>query len=300
MLSISRTLSSLSLLSILATGLLLSPPSYAADSVIQKPRIISIGGSVTEIIYRLGQQDQLVARDTTSLFPEAVQQLPDVGYMRRLSPEGVLSVEPDMIIAEAGSGPQETIEVLKAASIDFIEIPDGHDRAAVKAKILAVSEALNLPEKGQKLATEIDRKLAEAEATASVHEGKTKRVLFILSTQGGRIMAAGTNTGADGIIRMAGAINALSEFEGYKPVTDEAIIASAPDVILMMSRSGTEGGNHNKADDELFNMAAIGATPAAKTRNVIRINGSLLLGFGPRTAEAVKVLSEALYSEKTE
>ncbi len=278
-------------------GLLLNTQAVADEPSATGQRIISIGGSVTEIVYALGEENRLVARDTTSTYPEAANKLPNVGYMRRLSPEGVLSVAPDMIIAEAGSGPQETIDVLKQASVNFIEIPDGYDRDAVKTKILAVADALGLPQEGAALARKVDAKLAIAESKAAAHQGEPKRVLFILSTRGGRIMASGTDTAADGIIRMAGGINAVGQFQGYKPVTDEAIIAAAPDVILMMARSGAAGSDHSKADDELFGMPAIATTPAAKTRSVIRINGLLLLGFGPRTAEAIKTLNEALYRD---
>jgi iron complex transport system substrate-binding protein len=74
-------------------------------------RIASIGGSLTEIVYALGQQEHLVARDSTSLYPQEALKLPDVGYMRQLSPEGVLSVNPSGILALQGSGPKEAVEV---------------------------------------------------------------------------------------------------------------------------------------------------------------------------------------------
>ena len=93
-------------------------------------------------------------------------------------------------------------------------------------------------------------------------------------------------------IEMAGAENALSGFEGYKPVTDEAVLAAAPDVILMMDRGVND--NHDALDAELFALPAISATPAGRNRALIRMNGQYLLGFGPRTAEAVRDLGEKL------
>lgn len=54
-------------------------------------RIVSIGGDVTEIVYALGAEQQLIARDSTSLHPQAAAALPDVGYMRQLNAEGILS-----------------------------------------------------------------------------------------------------------------------------------------------------------------------------------------------------------------
>jgi len=261
-------------------------------------RILSIGGSVTEIVYALGQEHRVVARDTTSSHPPEVLDLPNVGYMRSLAPEGVLSVDPDLIISEAGSGPPETIDVLEAASIKFITVPDGFDRAAIHAKITAVAEALSVPERGAELAKKVDTELVQAKHQAATNAGKPKRVLFVLSTRGGRIMASGSNTAADGIIKLAGGVNAITEFEGYKPLSDEAITLAAPDVILMMERPESTTSNqsgHGSPEDELFAMPAIATTPAAKTRSVIRINGLLLLGFGPRTPLAIRELNSALY-----
>lgn len=250
-------------------------------------RVLSIGGSVTEIIFALGEEDRLVARDTTSSFPAIVETLPNVGYMRALSPEGILSVNPTLIIAEEGSGPQETIDVMQGANIPFITIPDGYDRAAVSSKIQAVAQALGVEERGMELAMEIDAQIDALDTQVET----PKRVMFILSLQGGRIMASGTNTAADGIIRMAGGVNAATGFEGYKPLTDEAVTLANPDVVLMMDR----GGDHGAADAELWSMPALSTTNAAQTGSVVRIDGLLLLGFGPRTPDAATRLHQALY-----
>lgn len=259
----------------------------AQDSYPNARQIVSVGGSITEIIYALGQQDRLVARDTTSNFPPEVFDLPDIGYMRRLSPEGILSVDPDLIIAEKGSGPNETIELLAEASIPFVIIPSGFNRESILAKVTAVASVLRVPEKGAALAAKINEDLQNAEVTAS-QNAVQKRVLFVLTMSNDRFMVSGTGTGADGIIQMAGGINAITEFEGYKPLTDEAISAAMPDIILLMNRTG----QHQITDDDLAAHPAISITPAAKNRAFLRMDGMLMLGFGPRTAAAVRELSD--------
>lgn len=270
-----------------ATLLATAAGTVAQDSYPEAKQIVSVGGSVTEIIYALGEQDRLVARDTTSNHPAEVFDLPDVGYMRRLSPEGILSVNPDLIIAEEGSGPNETIELLAEAKIPFVTIPEGFNREGILTKITAVANALGVPEKGAALAVKINADLAKAEMVARQNAAQ-KRVLFILTMSNDRFMVSGTNTGADGIIRMAGGINAVTEFEGYKPLTDEALSAATPDIILLMHRTG----QHQITDDDLAAHPAISITPAAKTRAFLRMDGMLMLGFGPRTAAAVRELSE--------
>ncbi len=255
-------------------------------------RIASIGGSLTEIIFALGEETKLVARDSTSTYPPAALRLPDVGYMRQLSPEGVLSVHPSGILALQGSGPREAIEVLKKASVPYVEIPDDFTHAGIVAKVRLVGRALGVEDKAERLAAQVDAELDAAQRlTANV--GERKRVLFILSMQGGKILASGSRSAADGVISLAGAVNAIAGYEGYKQLTDEAAITARPDVILMMTRAGS--GTHGDFDAELFAHPAIAATPAGVQKRLIKMDGAYLLGFGPRTAGAVKDLAHALY-----
>jgi iron complex transport system substrate-binding protein len=257
-------------------------------------RIVSVGGSVTEIVYALGEGHRLVARDSTSSYPPQAEALPNVGYARALSPEGVLSVDPDLIIASSGAGPLETLEVLKQANVAYSEVPEVYSADGVIQKIETIAAALGAEDKARVLLDGIKHDLKAAQKDAAQRAGDTPvRVLFILSTQGGRIMAGGRDTAADGIIRMAGGINAVDSFDGYKPMTDEAVSATAPDVILAMDR----GGDHGVAMEQLASLPALIPTPAAQNGRLVRMDGLSLLGFGPRTPETIQTLSRAFYEE---
>lgn len=257
----------------------------------QPNRIITIGGAVTEIVYALGQEDRLAGRDRTSTYPAEATELPDIGYMRALAPEGVLSVSPDLIISVEGSGPPETIDVLRSADVEMVQIPERYTRAGIVGKIRAVGAALDQDEAAEVLATQVGQDIDKAhQAAIEAAGGKPQRVLFVLSTQGGKITASGTGTSADGIIRLAGGVNAVTEFENWKEMSPEAVSIAAPDVILMMDR----GGDHRAATDELLSMPAIALTPAGQNHRVVRMDGLHLLGFGPRTASAITELSRAL------
>ncbi|RWC89643.1 MULTISPECIES: hemin ABC transporter substrate-binding protein [unclassified Mesorhizobium] len=267
-------------------------PAGANEGVsvfVDPSRIAAIGGSITEIVYALGEEKRLVARDSTSNYPKAALDLPDVGYMRQLSPEGVLSVNPTSILALYGSGPKEAVDVLKKTGIPFIEVPELYSREGILQKVRIVGKALGVEAKAEVLAKALDAKLTAAEKqTASIKE--RKRVLFVLSIQGGKILAAGSETAADGMVRLAGGVNAVEGFSGYRQMSDEAIITARPDVILMMSNAGPP-----VSDDELFGNPSIASTPAGTARKLIRIDGAYLLGFGPRTADAIHDLAVSLY-----
>ena len=267
-------------------SLALATPALAEETA----RIITLGGSVTEIAVALGARDRLVARDSTSNFPESIEALPDVGYIRALSPENILALDPTLIVAEGDAGPPEAVEVLKAAGIPFVLVPEARDPGGVVAKITAVAHALDLP--GEALASDVQAGL-EAAARQAAEVEAPKRVLFILSLQGGGVMAGGEATEAEGIIHLAGGINAAAGFRGYKQMTDEAVLAAQPDVILMMDREG----DLSVTNADVLAHPALSQTPAAKAGAVVRMDGMLLLGFGPRTPEAAQALHAALYGD---
>lgn len=273
-------------------GLSLLGSAWAGDEGYDTSRVVSVGGSLTEIVYALGEEQHLVARDSTSVFPAQANELPDIGYMRALSPEGVLSIDPSVILLLEGSGPPETLDVLEKASVPLVTVPERFDREGITRKIAIVGDVLGVADKAEKLAADVSAGIDAARAlTAGVE--KRKKVLFVLSLQGGRVLASGTGTAADGIIAMAGGVNAVTGYPGYKQLSDEALIEAAPDVILAMDR----GGDHETQAGELLAHPAIAATPAAADGKVVRMDGAFLLGFGPRTAAAARELAGALYGD---
>ena len=270
------------------------PPVQAneVDTLGNASRIVAIGGSITEIVYALGEEHRLAGRDSTSLYPDAALALPDVGYMRQLSPEGVLSVDPDGMLALEGSGPPEALDVLKKASVPLVMVPETFDRDGILAKIRAVGKALGVEAEADGLTRSVGAELDAATAlTAGIDD--RRRVLFVLSLQGGKVLASGTGTAADGMISLAGGVNAVTGFSGYKQLTDEAIIEARPEIIMMMAR----GGDLDIAEAELFALPALAATPAARNRKLVKMNGLYLLGFGPRTASAIRDLARSLYGD---
>lgn len=267
-------------------ALLLAVPAHAGDG----ERVLSLGGSVTEIVAALGAADRLVGRDTTSTFPPEVASLPDVGYFRALSPEGVLSLAPDLILTEAGAGPQETLDVLQAAGVPMIAAPDDTTPDGLVTKIRTVADALDLRDEGDALATRVAQGLAEAKARAA-QVPEPRRVLFILSLEGGRVMTGGEGSTADSMIRLAGGTNAATGFAGYRQITDEAVLTAAPDAILVMDAEG----DRTITDGDILSHPALAQTPAARAGAILRMDGLLLLGFGPRTPQAAAQLFDKLY-----
>ena len=256
----------------------------------QTRRIVAVGGALTEIVYALGLQDRLVGIDTTSLYPpEALQQKPSVGYMRQLSAEGVLGLNPELILATEGSGPKETLSVLTEAKVPIVTVPEHFSEDGILERIKIVAHELGADARGNCLSEAVTRDLAALRKLREKIVDK-RRVMFVISYVNGRAMVAGRKTAAHEIIALAGATNAIDGYDGYKPLSDEAIVAAKPDVLMVMQR-----GRDQISSEAIFGNAAFALTPAAKDKAFIAMDGLYLLGFGPRTAAAARDLAVSLY-----
>lgn len=276
-----------------ALGLGLAAAAAALPAHAQRPiRIVSVASSITEIIYALGAEKLLVGVDTTSMFPEAARALPQVGYMRALSAEGVLSLKPTLIIATTAAGPAGALEQLKATGIEIMILPDLYDYDSVITKIAAVGKATGkVVEADAMIAKGRDamKTLAATLSKATSHP----RVLFLLSMSGGAPQAAGRDTAAAGIIKLAGGINAIDGYSGYRPLTPESVIASKADFVLVTRQTVQAMGGKQA----ILDQPSLNRTPAGKAGKIIEFDTLLLLGFGPRTPEAAQELAMALHPE---
>ena len=271
---------------LLALGLI----ATALPARAQAQRVVSIGSALTEIIYALGAEKMLVGVDTTSLYPAAARSLPQVGYMRTLSAEGVLSLRPSLVIATTAAGPSTTLDQLKATGIEVLILPDHYDYESVVAKIELVGKLTGKTAEAQAMIAQGRADMANLAAKLAAVPARP-RVLFPLSMGGGAPQAAGAGTAADGIIRLAGGTNAVEGYSGYRPLTPEAVIASRADFVLVTRQTVEAMGSIEK----ILAQPALGQTPAGKAGRVLQFDTLLLLGFGPRTPEAATQLAAALH-----
>ncbi len=253
-------------------------------------RIVAIGGDVTEILYALKAEGKIAAVDSTSQFPpQALKEKPNVGYMRALSAEGVLSANPTVILASKDAGPPDVVAALKASAVPYVEVPDDHTPEGVSAKIRFIASLVGAASAGEALAKSVEQDFASLSRDRA-KIGKPARTIFVLAVQNGRATVAGAHTSADAVLKLAGAENAAGGIEGYKPLLEEAATELAPDAIVTMRHSSA-----TFASDEIFSVKGLAASPAGRNKHVVEMDGLYLLSFGPRSARAARDLMAALY-----
>ena len=254
-------------------------------------KIVTLGSDVTEIVYALGAGDRIVAVDRGSKYPEATASKPNVGYRRKLSVEGLAGLGPDLIVAAEDIGPPEAVDVLSALAVPIVFVPEDNSAQGIQRKIDLIAATLDLREKGQEVSrTVINGFDAATKLTAGIPAERRKKVVFFHGLV--RLSAAGAGTAADAIIRYAGGVNPMAVVDGYKAASEEKLIELAPDVILMMS-----DGKGGPTAEEVFSIPALAATPAGKNRALVVLDGAYMIGFGPRTADAISDLANALYPD---
>lgn len=277
-------------LAALVTLAMMTATARAADAGDAPQRVVSIGGAVTEIVHALGAGERLVAVDSTSTYPEHATSLPDVGYMRQLSAEPILALAPSLVLATEDAGPPTTLEQLRAAGTRVVTVPDDPSPAGIAEKIRHVGRALALDAAAERLAERVQREFGQLRRALADVDSRP-RVLFLLSVDAGAPMAAGRATAAHGIIELSAARNAMEGFRGYKPASPEAIIAAEPEYVLVTPRTLERLGGR----EALLERPAIASTPAGEAGRIVTMDSLFLLGFGPRTPDAVRQLAAAIH-----
>lgn len=255
----------------------------AADAT----RIAVAGGSLAEILYELGEEQRIVAVDRTATYPDAAQALPQIGYVRDLSAEGILSLEPTLVLGEHDMGPPEVVAQLESLGVDMLIVPESFDADGIAAKIRCVAAAVGNAPAGDAL---VASTLAPLEAQAAT----AARGVLLLGVRGGAPLAAGRNTSGHGLLTMAGLENAMRDIDGWKGVSEEAMLMAAPDFIVITQRGLDDAGGMQA----LLSHPALRLTPAAQNRRIIALDGMAMLGFGPRTLATAAALRAELEADR--
>lgn len=253
-------------------------------------RIAVAGGSLTEILYALGEERRIVAVDRTATYPPAARELPQIGYVRDLSAEGILSLAPTLILGEHDMGPPDVVAQLAAVGVDLLTVPERFELAGVVDKIRCVAAAVDRRDAGEQLIAELT-----ASAAGALPAGTGVKGLVLLGVRGGAPLAAGRETSGAGLLTMAGVHNVMQEFTGWRGISEEAMLLAAPEVIVVPQRGVDDAGGL----DALLEHPALRLTPAARSRNVVVMDGMAMLGFGPRTVAAAASLRERVQSVQT-
>lgn len=262
-----------------------------ATQALAQQRIITAGSAITETVCALGDCDKIIASDRTSLYPEKIQKLPSIGYRSGITAEGIISLKPTLIIAEKNYVDDAVLSQLESTGIKLLVVVREYNFDDTKKFINQIAVVLGREAEAKKLISQNETSLAEVNAMLKTTASRPK-VLCIYNRGTATVSMAGNGTFGD-IIKYVGAENVFADTEGYKPLNTEALIASNPDYLVMVSTGfeslgGLEG---------VLKVPGILQTTAGKKKQIVSVESLQLTNFGPRFGETVKQLVQLIHPE---
>ncbi|HEY6533125.1 MAG TPA: ABC transporter substrate-binding protein [Acidimicrobiales bacterium] len=263
-------------------------------TVTDTSRILPLWGNLNEMVFALGLGENVVGRDVAAQFP-GTEDLPVVTNGHDVSAEAALSLEPTVVFAQDDTGPPEALEQIRAAGVPVVVVDSPGSLDDIWPRIRVVAAALGVPEAGEALVDRTEAQIAQAQE--AIPEGDRPRVAFLyLRGSAGVYLLGGPGSGADSMIDAAGGADAGTDIgldRSFTPLTSEAMVTAAPDVLLL-----TDSGLDSVGGiDALLAMPGIAQTPAARDRRVVTVDDGVLYSFGSRTPQAIAELVEKLHGQ---
>lgn len=266
---------------ILLLCLVLEPVSSMA---VKPLRIVCVNGTLSEILVGLGLESQIVGVDVTSTYPASLEKLPKVGHNRSISAEGILALNPDVIVVSDQSMLSASVlKQLNSTGKKVVTFKQEYSQEGTVNLIREMGTYFNAKPQAEKMVKSLKTDLAKLPKAAT-----PKKLLFIYARGTGTLMVSGKNTSLDKMFTLIGHKNAVTDFTDFKPLTSESLLAANPDVLVLFS-SGLESVD---GIDGLLKVPGIAYTNAGKNRKVVSMDGQYLTGFGPRLGKAAAELAQ--------
>ncbi|MFE6893812.1 hemin ABC transporter substrate-binding protein [Streptomyces sp. NPDC057694] len=265
-------------------------------TVREADRIVPLSGSLSELVFTLGLGKHVVARDITATFTQA-KKLPVVTRNHDVSAESVLSLKPDLVLAETTTGPAEAMQQIRDAGIPVVVIDPATGLSDVGTRIRAVADTLGVPAAGKKLTRRSEDRIAAVRRTIPKPKSAKDRprVAFLyLRGSASVYLLGGKESGATSLLEAAGAVDAGAASglrKDFTAITSEALAKAAPDAILVMSKGLESVGGI----DGMVKIPGVAETPAGVDRRVVSVEDGVLLNYGPRTDQVLASIVKQLY-----
>jgi iron complex transport system substrate-binding protein len=253
-------------------------------------RIVALANGAAELISAMGYQENLVGRDIASSTSELTD-VPIVTSGHQVIPETIIALKPTLVIVDDATGPSSAIAKLENAGIRIVKISQSWNLAELTMKIEQIGTALGAPQSAARLKNLLTESINGNLVAASATDKKLKIAFLYLRGTSSIYLVGGKGSGADYLIEATGAVDVGAEklSKPFTPLTAETMAQLNPDLILVMiggleSVGGVSG---------LVELPGIAQTPAGKSRQVVAVDDSLLLSFGPRTPALISELAAA-------
>lgn len=255
-----------------------------SSNALPKDRIVSLGSDITEIVFALNFGENIIARDTSSQSPRLAKQLPNVGNLKQINVQNILSMQPTLVLASDQTRPSALLQ-LQNAGVRVVKVTRGITLEAIPEKIIMIAKYINQTNLGEQLIQKFYNELNQVNTSPL-----NKNVLFIMDKGAVLPLMAGLNTPADKLITLVGAKNAMANFEQYRPLSPEHVIAGQPDLIVVSHSSVKPLGG----TESIWRLPGMSMTPAGRHKALVIVDDMGILHFSLGTPKVMQQIRQAL------
>jgi iron complex transport system substrate-binding protein len=243
-------------------------------------------------MFALHQGDKLAGIDLTSTYPAETKNIPTVGYHRHLSAEGIISLEPTIVIHQGDVAPAEVMPQLEKVGIPIKKYPQGSTLDSAKIVLRMVAHDYGQDTAAERLIKDMEKDLAETDSFIKKFSDQPKVLIIHFGQQRNQYFVMGTRGTANAMLKLAGGINA-ADTSSFRDLSAEVIAREQPDVILATNFGFDRMGTVEK----FMTLPGIALTPAAKNNRIYRVEEHDLVYFGPRSGKNILAIARLIHKQ---
>jgi len=261
-------------------------------------RIVCLSKHLTEYVFALGKGHELVAVDLSSTYPDSTKLLKTVGYHRALSPEAIISMEPDLVIHSNDIGPENVLPQITKAGLNVKAFGGANTIDSAKLLLKELGKFFGVSDKADSLIKNMDAGIAKAQDTMkamNIHDSLRVMIIHFGLRNNNYFVMSGRNGVGDRMLRLAGATPALYDGKGAREMSAEAVALANPDVIVATDFGFDRMGSMDKF---ISAVPGVSLTNAGKNKRIVRFEEHDLIYFGPRSGDNIIKLVHLLYPKQ--
>lgn len=258
-------------------------------------RIVCLSKQLTEYVFALGKGHNIVAVDLSSTYPDSARLLKTVGYHRALSPESIISMNPDLVIHSNDIGPETVLPQITKAGLSIKAFGGANTIDSARLLLKELGKFFKVEKVADSIIAKMDAGITMAsDSLKSLDINDSLKVMIIhfgLRNNNYFVMSGRSGVG-DKMIRLAGCTPALYNGKGAREMSAEAVALANPDIIIATDFGYDRMGSMDKF---ISSVPGVALTNAGKNKRIVRFEEHDLIYFGPRTGENIIKLINLLH-----
>jgi len=258
-------------------------------------RIVCLSKQLTEYVFALGKGHDIVAVDLSSTYPDSAKLLPTVGYHRALNPEGIISLNPDLVIHSNDIGPENVLPQIIKAGLNVKAFGGANTIDSGKLLLKELGKFFGMEKKADSLADKMGTDIAatadslkamnisDTPGVMIIHFGRASNIYFVMS---------GRNGVGDKMITLAGGKTTKYDAKGARQLSAEAVALANPDIIIATDYGFDQMGSMDKF---ISDIPGVALTNAGKNKRIVRFEEHDLIYFGPRSGANILNLMHLIH-----